>query len=190
MYRHRVVVFGGLLSFLPFYLPILTRIVLSRRCRKICPHYQIRRRDVPLQVRSYNRRFVSLLCPELGANCFLDVYKCTSQVDGTTYSVCIFPHEKKHTTLAHPRFSKLEILDTAGADQFCALPEKYIKVRSCFISSHVTLTRLLVEHSPVRARIHPCLQVCRFAIPTCRVADQDPVSLKKLVYGRSKPYGS
>lgn len=62
---------------------------------------------------------------------FTEIYEYTNQVDGTTYSVCFFLREKI-PTLAYPLF-KLEILDTAGADQFRTLNEKYIKVRCCFI---------------------------------------------------------
>ena len=41
---------------------------------------------------------------------------------------CVFFPRKNKYPLAHPLRFKLEILDTAGADQFRALHERYIKV--------------------------------------------------------------
>ena len=48
--------------------------------------------------------------------------------------LCVFlSSPKKNTCSGSSTIPKLEILDTAGADQFHALHERYIKVRSCLI---------------------------------------------------------
>ncbi|KAF9790352.1 P-loop containing nucleoside triphosphate hydrolase protein [Thelephora terrestris] len=64
-----------------------------------------------------------------------EVYECTSQIDGTTFS--------------------LEILDTAGADQFCAPQERYIKSAHGFILVFsLTQETSLREIEDLRQRIY------------------------------------
>lgn len=52
MHRHRVVVFGGVssLSLLLIVLSFAHSTVLSRWCREVRPHCQIRKRNLPLKL--------------------------------------------------------------------------------------------------------------------------------------------
>lgn len=94
-----------------------------------------------------------------------ETYEYSSQVDGTTYSVRLLSLENKkdkRDSDCQPAVIQLEILDTAGLDQFHTLNEKYIKV-SFATRDHLACKR---AHLNILQSAHGFMLVFRCAFPS------------------------
>ena len=190
MYRHRVVVFGGTL---PPFSPLL-RSLGSLSAGGVGKS--------ALTTRFVKGTFLSNYDPTIEGSFLLSIvgWKAysfsqkstnvrTKSMAQPTLSVS-FLSENNLIRLTHNVSSSSKSLIQLALTSFVHCMRDTSRYAPVSLSSHVILTRRLVEHSPVCAWIRTCLQVHTPTVLMCRVADQGSVSPKKLVYERLKIYDS
>lgn len=156
-------------SLSPIPPPPLTRKHSSRWRREVRAHCEVRQQRIPLQLRPYDRRYVSVTCSQVGGLTLLpEIYECSSQIDGTNYSVCLIPR-KKNCGLTHRPPAR-----NSRHGRFRPVPHAKREIHqgklpACHVIQYPNAPP---QHSPVRPWVHARVQVSISSTSTHPVADR------------------